>query len=144
MLDILRWVLAMLLIGTMGLILVFPPIMLIRDSLRTVSWPSRWECLHPRKAWWMAHVGRKLAKAYEADQEAARRSRVPRCVPYAVRIHVPSIERPSMQVWDGTGGKVVGERYAYGGLEHFYQILLANGQVIECLAQYCVRVERLE
>ena len=93
----------------------------------------------------MAHIGQKLAQAYEADQEkAARRNRASRCVPQAVRIHVPSTERPLMQVWDGISGKVLGERYAYGGLEHFYQILLENGQVIECLAQYCVKVEQVE
>lgn len=35
--------------------------------------PSLWQLLHPRKAWWMAHTGRRIAEEYEAEQKHKQR-----------------------------------------------------------------------
>lgn len=37
-----------------------------------------WQIRHPRKAWWMWRVGRKIVAEYEAACEDARRSSEPR------------------------------------------------------------------
>ena len=53
------------------------PILAAVIGLMVAAWriyrPALWQLRHPRRAWWMAHTGRKLADAYETERKEEQR-----------------------------------------------------------------------
>lgn len=62
--------------GTLGDVLALGAIVVLSGAW--ILKPSLWQLRHPRKAWWMAHTGRKIVDEYEAACEEALRRAEPR------------------------------------------------------------------